>query len=83
MSDRDNNGRPREHSGRERDTARAAPVSISGVVDAILEIGRQRMVVLDNLRAALQSGDSDRALGLARHLCGLYEEGNRTDSRIN
>jgi len=83
MNDGDNIGRPRELGGRERDVAKAEPLCISGVVDAILEVGRQRMIVLDNLRAALQSGDSDRALGLARQLCGLYEEGNRTDSRIN
>ncbi len=57
-------------------------VTTSGVVDAILEVGRQRKAVLDQLRAALQSGDTYKALGLARQLCGIHES-NRTDSRIN
>ena len=46
-------------------------MSLSGVVNAILEVGRQRKALLDQLRAALLSGNVPEALGFARHLCGL------------
>jgi len=49
----------------------ATPIALSGVVDAILEVSRQRKSLLDRLRAALQSGDDTVALELARQLCGL------------
>ena len=49
-------------------------LNITGAVDAILEVGRQRKVVLDQLRTALQSGDDSQALDLARQLCGLQNE---------
>jgi len=52
----------------------------TGIVDTILEVGRQRKAVLDQLRAALQSGDSPQALNLARQLCGLQ---NEESARIN
>lgn len=59
-------------------------LQVSGVVDAVLEVGRQRKAVLDKMRAALQSGDDSGALKLARQLCGLQnEESNRANSRIN
>jgi hypothetical protein len=45
--------------------------SLSGVVDAILEVGRQRDTLLMQLRAALESGREKDALVLARRLCGL------------
>lgn len=48
--------------------------STLGVVHAILEVSRERKAVLDQLRAALKSGDSVRALELARQLCGLKDE---------
>lgn len=48
--------------------------STLGIVDAILEVGRERKAVLEMLRAALESGDNDRALELARQLCGLKNE---------
>jgi hypothetical protein len=58
--------------------------NIAGVVDAILEVGRQRAALLEQLRVALQSGDDPKALSLARRLCGLgNEESNRTNSRLN
>lgn len=57
---------------------------MSGVVDAILEVGRQRNLLLTQLRSALESGAEREALILARRLCGLpYEEGNRTDPCLN
>jgi hypothetical protein len=59
-------------------------LNITGAVDAILEVGRQRKVVLDQLRTALQSGDDSQALDLARQLCGLQnEESNRVNPRLN
>jgi hypothetical protein len=61
----------------------ATPTSLSGVVDAILEVNRQRKSLLDQLRAALQSGKDAEALQLARQFCGLpennNEKGHRTD----
>ena len=45
--------------------------SVSGMVDAVLEIGRQRSVLLAQLRVALESGAEREALTLARRLCGL------------
>jgi hypothetical protein len=57
---------------------------LGGVIDAILEVGRQRKGVLDKLRMALESGDDSGALELARQLCGLQnEESYRANSRIN
>jgi hypothetical protein len=60
------------------------PVNISGAVDAILEVGRQRKAVLEKLRAALQSGNDSQALDVARQLCGLHhEECDRINPRLN
>jgi len=56
----------------------------AGIVDAILEVGKQRAALLEKLRAALESGDDPKALLLARQLCGLgHEESNRANSRLN
>ena len=56
----------------------------AGIVDAILEVGRQRAALLEDLRSALQSGNERKALHLARRLCGLEnEESNRVNSRLN
>lgn len=41
------------------------------VVTAILEVGRQRRAVLDQMRAALECGQDEKALSLARKLCGM------------
>jgi hypothetical protein len=46
-------------------------MSISGVVNAILEVGNQRKALLGQLRSALDSGNDSEALGFARLLCGL------------
>ncbi len=71
------------HTSSRCDPASCAP-SLSGAVDAILEIGSQRHVLLTQLRAALESNRKNEALSLSRRLCGLdYEKGNRTHSRIN
>jgi len=66
-----------------RNTAFAAVVlapkgSLSGVLDAILDVGKKRDAQLRDLRIALISGKDDEALKLARELCGLavlYEKG--------
>jgi hypothetical protein len=59
-------------------------MNAGGVINAIREVGRQRKVLLDKLRAALESGNDSGALELARQLCGLQnEESNRANSRIN
>jgi len=50
-------------------------VSLSGVVDAIREVGRQRKSLLDKARSALLSGDDAEALRYTRQLCGLAPEG--------
>jgi len=53
---------------------------LSGVVDAILDVGRQRKLLLDQMRNALESGNSEEAMGCARKLCGLNnEESSRTN----
>jgi hypothetical protein len=58
--------------------------NIPGAVDAILEVGRQRKAALEQLRAALQSGNDPEALKLARQLCGLQNEtSDRTNPRLN
>jgi hypothetical protein len=49
-------------------------IAISGVVDAVLEVGRQRKTLLSQLRIALESGKEKEALNLARRLCGLPNE---------
>ena len=49
------------------------PISVSGVVDAILEVSRQRKSLLDQLQSALKSGNDAEALLLARRICGLQE----------
>jgi hypothetical protein len=55
-------------------------LTLSGVTDAILEVGRQRNALLDQMRGALQSGDTEQVLRLARQLCGLtYEESSRVN----
>jgi hypothetical protein len=59
-------------------------LNMSGVIDAVLEVGRQRKALLAQLRAALQSGNDSGALELARQLCGIqHEESHRTNPRLN
>ena len=49
-------------------------MNIPVLVDAILEVGRQRRALLDEMRSALQSGDSEKALKLLSQYCGLTDE---------
>jgi hypothetical protein len=55
-----------------------------GVVDAILEVGRQRKEILSQMKAALQSGQEKVVVDLARQLCGLNDEkSDRANTRLN
>jgi len=45
--------------------------AFSGVVEVILEIGRERQRILESLREALLRGDDAEALERARELTGL------------
>jgi hypothetical protein len=70
--------RDAEDTGRPNSATRVAPeVSLSGLVDAILEVGRQRKVLLDQVRCALVSGNDAEALRFARQLCGIHEMGSK------
>jgi hypothetical protein len=59
--------------------------TLSGVLDAALEIARRRRDTLAQLRAALEAGNQEQAITLAKELCGLThaQESHRTNSRIN
>ncbi len=59
-------------------------LTLNGVLDAALEIARQRRDTLARLRAALESGNDSEALALAKELCGLgHGKSNRTRPRVN
>jgi hypothetical protein len=47
--------------------------ALQGLVDAALGIARKRQELLTELRAALESKDTEGALKIARQLCGLEE----------
>jgi hypothetical protein len=49
------------------------PLCVTGVVDAILEVGSQRKALLNQIRSALLAGEDADAIRLARQLCGLPE----------
>ena len=58
--------------------------NMTALVEAALEISRERAAVLARLRAALEAGDDLAALDCARELCGLHEQkSNRTHPRVN
>ena len=68
-------------------SAKAFPqIPISGVVDAILEVGNQRKALLSRLRSALKSGQRLRGTRIrpaALRIAGLKEsneKGHRTNS---
>ena len=50
---------------------KAGSLPVTGLVDAILEVSRQRKAILDQVRSALLSGNDAEALRFARELCGL------------
>ncbi len=60
--------------------------TLKGVVQAALEIARQRRETLAHLRAALERGDESEALRLAREICGATDndpKSHRTYPRVN
>jgi hypothetical protein len=59
--------------------------SLSGVLNAALEIAGKRRETLALLRAALEKGDDTEALKVARALCGVKDgqESHRADPRVN
>lgn len=64
----------------------ASSASLSNLVDAALVVAERRRDILSDLRASLKGGENERALELARVLCGLedYEQkSDRARSRIN
>lgn len=64
----------------EAGSSSASVDSMSGIVDAILEVGRQRHALLKKMRDAIKGGDKEQALNLASQLCGLVDEkGNRVN----
>jgi hypothetical protein len=69
-------GNPKRFGSQNTAKADVPEISLSGLVDAILAVGEQRKVLLDQIRCALVSGKDDEALRFARQLCGLQDEGN-------
>lgn len=47
------------------------PAALASVVDLALEAGKKHREKVLALRKALEAGDKDRALDLAREVCGL------------
>ena len=66
-------------------TTKCLGSDLSGVLDAALEIARRRRDTLAQLRAALEAGNQEQAITLAKELCGLNheQESDRTDPRVN
>ena len=60
-------------------------LSLSGVLNAALEIADKRRETLARLRAALEKGDDTEALKVARALCGVEDgqKSHRADPRVN
>lgn len=54
-----------------------------GLIDAALEIAERRAHTLRQLRDALVSGDDEKALSLARKVCGLDEKVYSTPKSFN
>jgi hypothetical protein len=59
--------------------------TLSGVLNAALEIASKRRETLARLRAALEKGDDTEALRVARALCGVRDgqESHRADPCVN
>jgi hypothetical protein len=58
-----------------------------GIIDAAIEISVKRREALSRLRDALERGDNELALELAKQLCGMEsndeQKNNRIDKGIN
>jgi hypothetical protein len=57
------------------------PSSLRGVIDAALEITRQRKDTLRQMKAAILEDDTDEVMRLAKDLCGV--EDAKTSYRID
>jgi hypothetical protein len=56
----------------------------SELMSKLLEIARKRRVVLEQMRQAIEAGDNDSVLVLAKKLTGIDDEQrNRINSRVN
>lgn len=57
----------------------------SSLIDAALEISRKRSETLQKLKGALESGQTEEALRIAKLLCGINneEKRDRVDTSIN
>ena len=66
----------------EDDEKKAATPSFSGIVDGILDVGRQRAALLAEMRGALERGDNNRVVVLCKQLCGVTNgNGNGKEGR--
>ena len=54
--------------------------SVKGTVAAVLKIGRERKLVLEKMKAALESGNDSEALKFARLYVGITNEASH---RVN
>jgi hypothetical protein len=62
---------------------RNSQVTLSGVLEAALEIARERRETLERLKAALNAREMSQIIKCARRLCGLDEQSDRTDPNVN
>ena len=57
---------------------------MSGVVDVILAVGKERNAIVERMRTALELNNDKEVLALARELCGVSDEKcHPAHSRIN
>jgi hypothetical protein len=76
--------RTRNNPGAPPDDAKDA--KLSGLVDIALAIAARRRHTLAQLKGALEAGNDAKALQLAKELCGIdgeQQKSHRTDSRFN
>ena len=59
--------------------------SSQGIIEAAREIAARRRETLSRLRAALECGDTEQVLNIARELCGVNheQESNRINQSVN
>lgn len=60
---------------------------VSALIQKALAIAQKRAENLDRLKRALQKGEDEKALAIARELCGIAHErtetSHRADSRLH
>lgn len=57
------------------------PQDVTGILQAALDISRERADTLSKMRAAYERGDDAEVLRLGRELCGLADDAK--GSRVN